>query len=336
MQPTSLTQAVKFAAKRYPGESREQLVERVNMVRSVMWNSPEKRELVFRREDQEQVQQFRDFSSWGYRRFFTGITLPVNVTVAEYVAINGRRVPIDGEVKENLPPGFNGSHHRPTAARLAVKVPLKNDLPLNNRGPVCFWCKNAADNGLKAGVEYQVANGDIIREDVEISTSGPETSQVPVRFLSVTLPDRQGWIRIATADGYDLGNYHPSVISPQHIRVHVNGACCGQLIHWIGLREPMAVIFDSDQVEMADEFAWINAFTWVELHLKTTKTREELQTYQAVAAFDSASAASHLKAEQGAPGINLRPRESRTMWRRVRDMSRRGIGPGYGSGFNRL
>jgi len=323
MQPTSLAQAIKFAARQYPGESRDDLVRRINMVRAVMWKSPEKRELVFRTDGQEQVEQYVDFANWSCRRLFTGITLPVHVTVAEYLQIHERRVPIDGEVKKNLPAGYNGDHHRPNAARLAVKVALKRDIPVNNLGPVVFRCEDANDNGKRMGCEYIVAGGAIVREDILLSSSGPETTQVPVEFLKITFPQRCGFIRVFTDNGIELGSYHPSILSPGHIRIHINGACCGQLVHWIGLREPTDVVFDTDQVEMASEFDWINAFTWTDLHLKQTKTQEEMMTYQSVAAFDAASMASDLKAEQGAPGINLRPRDSRVMWRRLRGITNR-------------
>ncbi len=329
MQPTSLITAIGYARRRFPGETREESVRRINMVRSVMWESPEKRELVFRDEGREQVQQFRDFSNWNYQRCFTGITLPVNVTTAEYLDINGRRVPIESGMLDNLPAGYTRDRHRPTAMRLAVKVALKNDIPANNRGPVCFKCLDPKDAGKRVGVQYVTKTGAIVREDILISTSGPETTQVPVQILEVTLPQRCGWIRIATADDFELGSYHPSVISPKHIRLHINGVCCPQLVHWIGLCEPIDVMFDSDQVEMAKEFSWINAFTWVDLHLKTTKSKEELETYRNIAIFDAASAASDLKAEMGAPALNLRPRESAVTWRRLRSLNSRFVG-GYG------
>lgn len=326
MQPTSLAKAIEFARRKYPGESRDELVRRINMVRQVMWKSPEKRELVFKEQGQEQVDIFRDFSQYGCRRLFTGITLPVNITVAKYLEVNGRHIPIESGVLHNMPAGMTGDRHRPVAMRMQVKAQLKRDVPRNNRAPIVFRCVDADDNGKRVGVEYQVASGGIVREDILISASGPETTQIPVQFLSITFPQRKGWIQVTTAEGYDLGSYAPSILSPQHIRFHINGVCGNQFVKWVGLQEPMDVVFDSDEVEMSSQLDWESAFMWCELHLKATKTPEEQRTYQQLAAFDAAAMASDLSAEQGSPALTLRPRESALTWRRLRGLNSRGYG----------
>jgi hypothetical protein len=336
MQPTSVAKAVEYAGRAFPGESREKLLRRINMVRQVMWLSPDKREMVFRDEGQERVQNNYDFANYGYRSCFTSITLPATVRVAEFIEINGRRIPIDSAEPRNTPAGiYMSGKHRPTASLKAVSVPLQNDIPRYNRGPVVIQAVNASDNGKRAGIEYVTADGGIVREDILISASGPETTQVPVQVLKLTLPQRDGFIKVLTADGFELGHYHPSIIAPKHIRVHINGACCNQIVHWIGLREPIDVIFDSDVVEMSSEFSWQTAFTWIDLHLKTTRSKEESQAYAAIASFDAAASASDLKAELGSPGVCLRPTGSRVVWNRLRSINSRRRGYGSpGSSFH--
>jgi hypothetical protein len=296
-----------------------------------MWASPERRELVFRTEDQEQIEVFQDFSKWGYRATYTGIALPVNVVNCEYLDINGRRVPIESGPIENVKFGNYAGHHRPVATRRITKSSLRHDIPYNNKAVVVFRCEDPADNGSRVGVEYVTRDGSVVREDILVNTSGPETSKIPVYFTKITFPERQGWIKVTTADGFSLGSYHPSVTSPQHIRIQIDGCFPAQIVKWVALQEPMDVVFDSDLVEVAQEFDWIQALKWAELHLKTTKSPEELKTYAALASFSASSVASELKADQGSPSVNLRPRNTRTTFHRLRSLNAKPArGPGLG------
>lgn len=324
MQPTSLAKVIRYAEKHYPGQSREWLVSEINKVRQVMWKSPGKRELVFKSDGTEKAQTYRDRSNWGIRRTFSGITLPVNITSVEFLEINGRRVPVENGNMENMPTGYMSvDRHRPTAEIETIKVCLQYDIPPNNRGPVCFFALDAADNGKRIGIEYVVEGGDIIREDILVSASGPETTRVPLYFTSITLPERCGWIRVQTADNVVLGSYHPSITAPRHLRLHVNGIFIGQVAHWVGLREPSDVLFDSDMVEISSELDWVAAFIWTEMFLKTSKSPQEMQAMGAIQTFDTAAVESELKATMGSPSVNLRPKGSGVMFRRLRQLNNR-------------
>ena len=323
MQHTSLARVLGFAAKHYPGMSREWYVGEINKVRQVFWRSPGKRELVFKDNGIERAQTYRDLGQWNFHRQYTGITLPVNITSIEYLQINGRRVPVQSQELENLPQGFTGDFHRPMAEIETIKSCTQYDIPQNNRGPVCLFAVEASDNGKRAGIEYLTANGNIVREDILITASGPETTQVPVKIQSLTLPERNGFVRVMTADGVELGSYHPSITAPEHLRLHINGLRMGQVVEWVGLREPSDVIFDSDLVEINSELDWIAAFIWTELYLKTSKSPQEMQAMQAITAFDTASTASDLEATMGSPSITLRPRSSSVMFRRLKGLNNR-------------
>jgi len=329
MQPTSLARVLKIAENHYPGRDREWLVGEINKVRQTLWKDPNKRELVFRADGAESVVQFVDPTICGSRRTFTGITLPVNIVSVEHIEVDGHRIPVESQV-ENLPAGYNGNRSRPVAEQLATKVCLQHDLPYTNLGPVCFFGQDAKDNGSRIGVEYVDANGAIHREDILLSTSGPETTACPVKFLSVTLPERCGWIKIKTADGFELGSYHPSIYAPRHLRLHINGVYPGKTVKWVGMKEPMDVVYDSDEVEMSAQMEWMSMFTWCELHLKTTRSREEQMTYQSLSMFDAAASQSDLKATMGTPTASLRPKNSSVMFKRMRL-----LGSGLGSKFSR-
>lgn len=323
MQPTSLKRVLGFAEKHYPGQPREYLLGEINKVRQVFWKSPGKRELIFKTDGIEPAQRFRDLGQWGFHCSYMGIALPVNITSIEYLQINGRRVPVQSQELENLPGPYVVSSHRPVAEVESTKVCFQYDIPVNNRGPVCFFALDASDNGKRIGVEYLVASGQIVREDILVSASGPETTQVPIMFRSVTLPERNGMIRVQTADNFVLGSYHPSITAPRHLRLHINGLCLGRVVEWCGLQEPMDVRFDSDLVEISSELDWQAAFIWTDLYLKTSKSPQEMQAMQAITAFDSASTDSDLKASQGSPSITLRPRGSAVLFRRLRVLNNR-------------
>lgn len=316
MQPTSLQAVLQIAAayfQRSVAADRDFLVSKVNEVRAAKWKIEAQRELLFKVDGCECIQAFTEPCGVGACDTFYGITLPAGVAVAEHLEYRNARIPI---ISGRLP---NGRQLRGAlmAELQDVRQPLKTQPPAKNALPVLFY-SDALDNNKRVGVEYITNKGEIIREDVELSTSGAQTSRGVVRMLKIVMPTRKQNIKVRTPDGFLLGDYHPSITVPNHVCIQINGLQVGRTVRWVGLREPLPVRFDSDLVEWDGELEWKNDFMWVQLHLTESKTPPQQEAYVATSTYAAQAVDAELKARLPTTAMNLRPKTVASLRRRIR------------------
>lgn len=318
-QPSTLSHAVKVLARK-TGKSvtsdRDWLVRQVNRIRRAAWKIDSLRLLHFRDSGCECVECFKSPCPTGCRTSFVGITLPQQVTSIQYlrardltVDMTGQRLPDDGCCASAC-----GCLK---AEVLVKKAPLYRDIPKDYKGVVVFFVKESDDKKKRIGVEYVRSDGVIQREDLEASLDGVVTKWSPLYFTKITLPERCGWIEVKTEEGFSLGAYHPSILSPSHVRVRMHGVAVGDLVEWEGLKEPHDVRFETDQVEWGSDVDWENQYQFLDLHFKAGKSPAEERTYQSSAAFARAGADSELKATMPIPIGSLRPKGLQTLRRRI-------------------
>jgi len=311
MQPTNLAKVIQYAAGSYgkdPDCDRDFLVDKINQVRQAKWKNPNFRDLLFTRDGCECVVCYSDTCTKCHATY-TGITLPQQVTAINYIEVNGNRIKVTNKALDNQGCcGTCGCNRSVQAEIEAVKAPLYRDIPDNYTGPVIFKCTEKKDEKKRVGVEYVNFRNGIVREDILLRTDGAATTNDVKRFLKVTLPERCGYVQVMTTDGWELGSYQPAVLSPSHLRIHINGVMRGDMIHWEGLAEPVEVMHDSDMVEYANKVDWLNDFMWLKMHFNENKSRGQMAAYESASLFAASSADSEVKATQATPLATLRPR----------------------------
>lgn len=325
MQPTTLLRAMGFLAD-FTGKSlvadRDFLVGKVNEIRRAKWKFEAARHLLFKTSDCACVECYADTCT-ACRTTFTGITLPVGVVSLTYLEANGIRVDMTNERLAN------GGCCASTcgclkAETLVRRAPMLHDIPANYKGTVVFTMEAPEDKKKRIGVEYVGRDGkSLIREDIEGDLQpGKTTSQSVLRFEKVTFPERCGFVKVMTTDGYELGRYHPAISAPSHYRIRLTGVAAGNLVSWEGLKEPQDVRFDSDQVEWSDPLDWKNDYQWLSLHFQTNKSPSEASAYQASAALSKAGVESELQATMPVPSATLRPSGVSSLRRKIRRLQR--------------
>lgn len=342
-QPSTVEAVLPFAAK-YLGKNlpaaRASCLEAINRVRSAWWKLEAMRQTVFKWTDCLCVQEFSDDCNQACQgRFFLGVTLPINVTGVDHLEWNGQHVPVTAYVSHSPRdiyggPAYPGGIYSPqynlmrglSAELMTYQPPLQNEIPRNYLGTLIIKNLDTADNGKIAGIRYVTRQGTVIREDVELDTSGFETTQSPLRVMEITFPKRCGYIQVLTEDGFVLGAYHPSVLCPKHRRIRLTGflGCCqGATIECEGLMEPLDVVYDTDRVELASGVDWQNGLMALDLHFKSGKTESEFQTLSQATQFATGSADAELRAQQDTPVANLRPRGVTHSLRKINFLERR-------------
>lgn len=320
MQPTSLAKAIRILAG-YTGKNldddREFLVEKVNEIRRAQWKIDSARELLFKRGDQcECVQCFTD-ECGGCCNKYVGITLPQNVTSLYSLTHKGKVINMRGE------PLQNGGCCRSAcgclkAEKLVEMFPLKNPIPAGYKGVLVFKARSKDDKRKRIGVEYIDRVGNVIREDLLASLTGVETSRSVSKMLKITFPERCGWISVRTEQAYELGSYHPAIMSPAHMRLKLEGVKAGDVVKWSGLVEPHDVIFDTDQVEFSNPLDWRNLYMMLDLHFKTGKSPSERASYADAVQLAKAGSDAELQASRGIPAGSLRPKGISSLKRNIR------------------
>ena len=318
MQATTLANALKIAARFFPGATRDELVRNINQVREYLWKDRASRELYFQDGGCECVVCMTDPCGGGAcgGRRFPAILLPAGITSLRYLELNGREIEFTSERIPNM-----GCCNTCTTCLegelLNVKSFLKHPIPNGYRGKLLFRASDGSDKGKRVGVNYVRHNGQLIREDVELTLEGALTSHSPAHIRSITFPDRCGVIDVLTEDFFMLGSYGAGIDVPQHTVVRLMGAGFGSVVRWEALREPVAVKYDSDLVEISGELDWKNIFQLLDLHFKPEKSASETRTYDVSVAMARALSDSELRAAQTVPVTSLRPR---TNSRQIRQM----------------
>jgi hypothetical protein len=321
MNPTTLIRAMKILAD-HTGKSlscdRTWLMNQVNLLRRAQWKNEAARPIMFKDDGCLCAEcYYEDCMKCG--RKYTGVTLPQNIWGLHALTINGKTINMTNERIGNN--GCCSACGCLSAETLIRRQPLMHDLPPGYKGVVVFK-GDAKDDGKRIGVEYVMHSGAVRREDIAVSSSGKETKYSPILFNMITLPERCGWIRIMTQEGYELGSYHPSTTAPSHMRVKLTGVSKGDLVKWEGLREPLDAVFDTDRVEWDDPLEWQNLHQWLELHFKANKNAAEQNTYIASAALVRAGSESELAARQPIPAAHLRPKGVTSLRRQIRRLNR--------------
>lgn len=317
MQPTSLKKAIQFASAHYglkASLNREELVDKVNMVRHAFWKNEAMRALVFKDQGCACVEQYSGACHSGKSAGHLGVTLPHGVTNVQHLSFGD--IPISITEQEVV-------DRRCGAGKLEAEVqtmraPLLREIPADYRGKIIIKANDPADNGARVGVEYVTPGGVLIREDILATAAGPETTQPCSRFINVVMPDRAGYIQLLTVDGWELGSYHPAVLVPSHLRVRIRGLKCGDIVNWQGLKEPQNVLFDTDRVEFSAKVDWMNAFNWIDAHLKPTKTKDDVIQLQFATAYAQSGAAQELSSTHHKPLKGLVPRGIRNLSNRMK------------------
>lgn len=332
MQSSTLQAILPTAASYYGKQidaNRQFLVGKINDVRSAWWKQKAMRRVLFRAEGCACVERCVENCSNGCRgpSRYLGMTLPVNLVTLDHVDWNGSRFPLIAApinrsgFRNNCPVRCRG------VEMLTGRACTEREIPVNNRGPIIVRPVNPKDNGKLAGIEYVTEGGRIIREDIKLDTVGYETKQRPLKILNLTFsPGRCGFVQVLTADGFEMGSYHPSVAAPKHIRVRVDGLCgCSHtsLLKWEGIAEPLAVMFDTDRVEVANLVDWENAFMALDLHFKANKSSSEMATLNSALQFAAASGEAELDAQQVTPAARLKPRGIAHTLRQINWLERR-------------
>lgn len=321
MQPTSLKQVITWASEHYGlpvSTGRPTLVRRINAVRQALWKNEAIRDLCYIAEGCECAERVESRCNAGARTDFVGITLPQGVATARSLHINEVPIPItDGRIDVGMTSGGR-SRGRLEAFVHAVATPVSKRIPKDYVGNIIIKAVEAKDNGCRVGVQYVTPSGRVMREDILATTAGPETSAPVAEFMSIVLPERIGFIKLLTIDGYELGSYHPSILAPRHTVVQLNGVRPGSVIHWTGYREPAAVVFDTDLVEIGNYVDWVNAFNWLDAFTKSDKTKGDLAQLQITSAFSQGAAEQELRSARRRKLKGLAPRGIRDLSNRIR------------------
>jgi hypothetical protein len=320
MQPTSLRKALEFAAGHYGlklSTSRDLLLDKVNMVRHSYWKDPATRDLCFHGNGCACVEVFSTACNEGRGSDYHGITLPHGVVNLQSLTVNSVRIDI---TEASIGAGTRcGTLNRgKVEAEVQVhKAALGRDIPKDYVGPVIIKTADSADKSSRVGIEYITPSGRLIREDILATSAGPETTSPCAIVKSVVMSERAGYIQFLTVDSWELGSYHPAILVPRHLRVHINGLKAGTVVEWQGYKEPQDVRFDTDEVEIGGKVDWINAFNWLEAHIKQTKERSDITQLQITSGYAKSGADQELEATHRKPIRGLAPKSIRRLQRRI-------------------
>jgi hypothetical protein len=320
MQPTSLKKALDFASEHYGLKvslNRDKLLEKVNMVRHSYWKNEATRDLCFRASGCACIEVNSIACNAGKATDYYGITLPHGVTSLQHLTVAGQRIDIT-ESSIGVGVGCGTRCHGKVEAEVqTMRAPLAKSVPNDYVGPVIIKTMDSADKSARVGMEYITPSGKMIREDILATSAGPETTSPCVRVISAVMSERVGYIKFLTVDGWELGSYHPSILVPRHLRVHINGLPAGTVVEWQGFKEPQDARFDTDEVEIGGKVDWINAFNWLDAHLKPTKNRDDLTQLQVTSGYAQAGAEQELRATHHRPLKGLAPKSIRRLSRRI-------------------
>lgn len=321
MQPTSLKQVITWGSEHYGlpvSTGRPTLVRKINAVRQALWKNEAIRDVCYIAEGCECAEAAESRCNAGAGTDFVGITLPQGVATARSLHINEIPIPItDGRIDVGMTSGGR-SRGRLEAFIHAVATPISKRIPKDYVGNIIIKAVEAKDNNCRVGVQYVTPSGRVMREDVLATTAGPETSAPVAEFTSIVLPERIGFIKFLTVDGYELGNYHPSILAPRHTVVQLNGVRPGSVIHWTGYREPAAVVFDTDLVEIGNYVDWVNAFNWLDAFTKSDKTKGDLAQLQITSAFSQGAAEQELRSARRRKLKGLAPKGIQNLSKHIR------------------
>lgn len=318
MQPSSLIEAITVAADFYGKcvkSDRAYLVKQIHKLRTAMWEEPNAREAYFKRNGCECVECITDTCGTSCRPSYSAITFDVNMVGIHLLSHNQQTIDLSADPLVSA--GCCGSCSCKLYELLVEKFPLKRAIPRGYQNKFILKNTDSADNGKIAGIRYVNTKGGIIRADMKLDTQGVGTEWNVGKVLELTLPRRCGWIEAMTVDGYNLGSFHPSITAPMHMRAKLAGVRAKELVQWIGYKEPIRAIFDTDFIEFGGELHIENGLQWLDLHFRKRDTSEE-RAYQACLAMFQNTGASELAAQATVPAATLRPRASRQLRRSMK------------------
>lgn len=188
----------------------------------------------------------------GPPRSFMGVVMPPAVKNVTELRRDGEHIQITQERVDAECLGY-GAHRWPYAEQLPPRL-LQRD-PCGSR-MVFFQSCESADNGKLVGVEYIDLNGNQQREDIELGNAPAGTSLSVGQFIAITFPERAGWLTVTSAEGQELGRYHPSILIPVHEWFRLNYGCVGEVISYRGLKEPTGLVYETDMVPFSDKPLW--------------------------------------------------------------------------------
>lgn len=188
-------------------------------------------------------------NTWNPKTFH-GVVMPAGVHNIRELRRDGFDIEI---TEERVERNCNQWEFRPRAEHMPPRL-LEKD-PCGSR-LVYFQSDCQEDCGKLIGVEYLDMNATPQREDVVLGTAPSGMSLSVGAFMNITFPERRGYIKVTTAEGQELGHYHPSILVPTHEWFRLSTACNGQLINYRGLKEPHELVNDTDMVPFSDEPLW--------------------------------------------------------------------------------
>lgn len=324
MTPAPLSKVIRVVATitRFdPVGNRTQVVELINGVMGMLYRHPAFRANNCRVDDCVMTQTFTEHCTGCAPRAFTGAVMPAGVhNITELRADN-----MMFDITHARVPGgcSNGKRCLPRAERLTPRL-LESDIPCRDGRIVTFLSTDLAnDCGKPVGVRYADMNNREVREDVILGTSPVGTSRSVLAFLEISLPERNGWIQVETADGAQLGRYHPSIYSPVHEWFRLESSGCGLKLGYRGTREPLPVVFDTDMVPFSDSAHWriaLKAYETLDvLELEPNQINRLSQILQSLSAINTQD----LEAKTLNFTENLLPETSRRVMATARVMQRR-------------
>lgn len=277
LNPVPLSVAGPILAKanglRWP-EDRVRVVELANKYRNLLYNLYEEVKLF---DEVSQCICLSDFREPCVRDcdpvHWKGFTLPYDVASVESAWESGNVLTQRSRWRESLV-----GRHNPGAFMEMFEVPgqFATERDLREVTRLKVYADSVEDNGLT--VEVKVVDADWEHQTLAFSLQGDGWVTVDnyVReIISVVLPGhRDGGIRLAQEDGYELSRYTPNEPTPAYRRYKVAAHCNSEAVLIQGTRRMVPVYFDSDIVEVGDQLVMEAAARYFKYGENTTDQKD--------------------------------------------------------------
>ena len=335
MTPAPLSKVLRIVSAVTGEPDRARLLDRINGTLEMLYRTEALMWLYFKEDGCRIMQVFTENcrnEKTGPTRFLA-VVLPSGVKNIRELNTDGWQYEITEERVEaycwptfSSPTPGRGCH--PKAEHLPTRL-LENDIPASGDSRiVSFRSTDKSDCGKLIGVRYIDLNNREQREDIELSTTPTSTSVSVGQFLEIVFPERNGEIVVETAEGFPLGRYHPSIMSPDHEWYRLSAGCDGMKVQFRGLKEPMPLVFDTDRVPFSDIPLWrlaIKAYENIDtMELTAAQNQGLARIYAQLAAVSAAD----LQASNLNFNTRLFPETSKSALSTARMFSR-GNGRGY-------
>lgn len=223
---------------------------------------------------------------------YIGFSLPADVERAEVFRIDGCRVLMRGE---HAGPAGGLSCHSKSCPE-GIDLGQGWSLPVDPDGPCMIGFRLRRDNSFTdpepttVGVTYYDMNGQLQREDIDVSLDEISFTSQTVKVLAIQgisiSPNRCHWLEVWQDSDKKLAEFHPSIDVPNFHRYSLLGPICADQIEFRdGQYIPTRKLYDSDTVVSGDPNLWRNLLQWKMLHYSTKRTPSEERSYASAGAF---------------------------------------------------